>query len=52
VIKQIEYEKSQALISEADRAFELMGRAIRMAGYRNLQSKTLQTKNIKHLIKI
>jgi hypothetical protein len=38
VIKQIEYEKSQALISEADRAFELIGRAIRMAGYRNIQS--------------
>jgi len=48
VIKQIEYEKSQALVSEADRAFELMGRAIRMAGYRNLQSNTSQTKNIKH----
>ena len=40
VIKQIEYEKTQSLISEADRAFELIGRAIRMAGYRNLQSKT------------
>ena len=38
VIKQIEYEKSQSLISEADRAFELIGRAIRMAGYRNLQT--------------
>ena len=38
VIKQIEYEKSQALISEADRAFELIGRAIRMAGYRNIQA--------------
>jgi len=37
VIKQIEYEKSQALISEADRAFELIGRAIRIAGYRNIQ---------------
>ncbi|WP_231971311.1 hypothetical protein [Polynucleobacter necessarius] len=38
VIKQIEYEKSQSLISEADRAFELIGRAIRMAGYCNLQT--------------
>lgn len=38
VIKQIEYEKTQSLISEADRAFELIGRAIRMAGYRNIQS--------------
>ncbi len=35
-IKQIEYEKTQALISEAERAFELIGRAIRMAGYRNI----------------
>lgn len=41
VIKQMEYEKSQALISEADRAFELIGRAIRIAGYRNIQSKVL-----------
>ncbi len=38
VIKQIEYEKTQALISEADRAFALIGRAIRMAGYQNIQS--------------
>ena len=38
VIKQIEHEKTQALISEADRGFVLIGRAIRMAGYRNLQS--------------
>jgi hypothetical protein len=45
VIKQIEYEKTQSLISEADRAFELMGRAIRMAGYRNLQSKSLVATN-------
>lgn len=44
MIKQIEYEKSQALISEADRAFELIGRAIRIAGYRNIQSKSLLTK--------
>ena len=37
--KQIEYEKRQSLISEAERAFELMGRALRMAGYRNIHSK-------------
>ena len=37
VIKQIEYEKTQALISEADRAFELIGRAIRIAGHQNLK---------------
>ena len=36
--KQMEYEKTQALISEADRAFELIGRAIRMASYRNIKS--------------
>ena len=48
VIKQIEYEKTQALLSEADRAFELIGRAIRMAGYRNLQAESLPTKNVKH----
>lgn len=36
--KQIEYEKTQALISEADRAFELIGRAFRMASYRNIKS--------------
>ena len=31
VTKQIQYEKTQALISEGDRALELIGRAIRMA---------------------
>jgi hypothetical protein len=36
--KQIEYEKKHLLISEAERAFELIGRAIRMAGYRNMHS--------------
>jgi hypothetical protein len=39
LIKQIEYEKSQALTSEAERALELMGRAIRMAGYKKVQSE-------------
>jgi hypothetical protein len=38
IAKQIQHEKTHALISEADRALELIGRAIRMAGYRNLQS--------------
>ncbi len=37
-IKQIEYEKTQAITSEAERALELIGRAIRMAGYRNIES--------------
>ena len=36
--KQIEYEKRQSLISEAERVFELMGRTLRMAGYRNIHS--------------
>lgn len=44
--KQIEFEQSQLLISEAERALELMGRAIRMAGYRNIQS----TEKMKHLV--
>ena len=39
LVKQIEYEKSQALASEAERALELIGRSIRMAGYQNMKSK-------------
>jgi type II secretory pathway component PulJ len=42
--KQIEHEKTQSLISEAERAFELMGRVIQMAGYQNI--KTLKPKMI------
>ena len=38
IAKQIEYEKSQSLTAEADRALELIGRAIRMAGYQNTNS--------------
>jgi len=45
-IKQMEYEKKQALISEADRAFELIGRAIRIASYRNIKSPP-KSKNAK-----
>jgi len=37
-VKQIEYEKMHALTTEAERALELIGRAIRMAGYQNIQS--------------
>ncbi|OYY52340.1 MAG: hypothetical protein B7Y55_10055 [Polynucleobacter sp. 35-46-207] len=33
ISKQIAYEKSQALSQDVDRALELMGRSIRMAGY-------------------
>ena len=43
--KQIEYEKTQSLISEAERAFELMGRAIRMAGYQNINTKNDSNKS-------
>ena len=38
ITKQIQYEKSQALTAEADRALELIGRAIRIAGYQNAHS--------------
>jgi hypothetical protein len=38
IAKQIQYEKSQSLTAEADRALELIGRAIRMAGYQNAHS--------------
>lgn len=45
VTKQIQYEKTQSLISEAERAFELIGRAIRIAGYRNIKSKNDSNKS-------
>jgi len=38
VAKQVQYQKTKNLSSEADRAFELIGRAIRMAGYQNWES--------------
>jgi Tfp pilus assembly protein PilW len=44
IAKQIEYEKSHSLTAEADRALELIGRAIRMAGYRNAQSLISSTR--------
>lgn len=44
--KQIDYEKTQSLVSDADRAFELIGRAIHIAGYRNIQSKALIRSNV------
>ena len=47
IAKQIQYEKSQSLTAEADRAMELIGRAIRMAGYQNPNSAlTSARKNI------
>ena len=44
VAKQIQYEKTQALISEGDRALELIGRAIRMAGYSNIKTHSAKNK--------
>jgi hypothetical protein len=38
IAKQIQYEKIQSLNAEAERALELIGRAIRMAGYQHTQS--------------
>ena len=49
--KQIETEKRQALTAEAERAFELIGRAIRMAGYRNINS-TQQPKQADQYIEV
>ena len=51
VAKQIEYEKRQSLTSEAERAFELIGRAIRMAGYRNTNT-THQYKHSEQWIQV
>ena len=41
LIKQVQLEQSQLMTAEADRVLELMGRAIRMAGYQNSQSSIL-----------
>ena len=38
VAKKIEYEKRHSLTAETERALELIGRAIRIAGYRNIHS--------------
>ena len=46
VAKQIEYEKTQALIADGDRALELIGRAIRMAGYRNVSTADASNKKV------
>ena len=44
IAKQIQHEKSQSLTAEADRALELIGRAIRMAGYQNSHSAIASTR--------
>ncbi len=46
VTKQIQHEKTQALISEGDRALELIGRAIRMAGYSNVKVYQVRSKKL------
>jgi hypothetical protein len=38
LIKQVQLEQFQLASAEADRALELIGRAIRMAGYKNVRS--------------
>ncbi len=38
IAKQIQYEKSQSLAADAERALELIGRSIRMAGFQNAHS--------------
>lgn len=38
IARQIAYEKTQVLTQDADRALELIGRSIRMAGYQNQDS--------------
>ena len=38
-LKQIEYEKTNLMNLEAERGLELIGRAIRMAGYQNVKSR-------------
>lgn len=42
--KQVQYEKTQALIADGDRALELIGRAIRMAGYRSINTSVASDK--------
>ena len=57
--KQMEYEKKQILMADGERALELMGRAIRMAGYthihdvrRNVKTNKLNQPNQHPLIHI
>jgi hypothetical protein len=38
IARQITYEKTQMLVQDADRALELIGRSIRVAGYQNQDS--------------
>jgi hypothetical protein len=45
LVKQVQLEQFQLASAEADRGLELIGRAIRMAGYRNV--KTIDSKSSK-----
>jgi hypothetical protein len=40
-IQQIKYEKVRLMTAEGERALELMGRAIRIAGYRNTKTTSI-----------
>lgn len=44
--KQTQYEKTQSMTAEAERALELMGRAIRMAGFKNLALRSVDSRKI------
>lgn len=50
--KHLEYKKTYSMNLEAERALELMGRAIRMAGYRNIQSLHQGLQSNKQVIEI
>lgn len=45
--KQLEYEKRQILMADGERALELMGRVIRMAGYTNIDESKVKTRQRK-----
>ena len=45
--KQMEYEKKQMLMADGERALELMGRAIRMAGYNHIHDVHRNVKTTK-----
>jgi type II secretory pathway component PulJ len=51
-VKQLEYEKTLLLTAEAERALELIGRAIRMAGYRNMKTTLPTSKHKKSHLNI
>jgi hypothetical protein len=43
VAKHIQFDKTQTLITDGDRALTLIGRAIRMAGYSHIQSPSAKS---------